>query len=67
MNVYQYILHSLYDNDVIGEDAIMQWAGGLQGEGDEEDKAVLKQCDKFLTWLKEAEEDDDDEEEDEDE
>lgn len=60
------MLHSLYENDVVGEDAVLQWAESLEQEG-EEDQVFLRQCAKFLTWLKEAEEDEDDDEEDSDE
>jgi translation initiation factor eIF-2B subunit epsilon len=59
-------LHSLYENDVVGEDAILEWADSLQNES-AEDKVFLKQCEKFLTWLKEAEEDEDEQEEEEEE
>ena len=39
----------------------MQWAESLEGEGAEE-QLFLRQCSKFLTWLKEADEDDEEDE-----
>jgi len=64
---FQFVLHSLYENDVIEEDAILEWADSLEKEEDEDDKYFLKQCEKLLKWLREAEEDEDEDDEDEDE
>jgi len=59
-NLFQHVFHSLYENDVVEESAIMEWAESLANEGPEE-QVFLKQCQKFLTWLKEAEEDEEEE------
>jgi len=56
-NLFQFVLHSLYENEVVSEDAVLEWAETLQAEPAEE-QVFLKQCEKFLKWLKEAEEDD---------
>ncbi len=66
MYIFQYVLHAMYETDVVGEDAVMQWAESLENEGPEE-QVFLKQCAKFLKWLKEAEEDEEEDEDEEDE
>ncbi|KAN0040593.1 hypothetical protein ACTA71_008931 [Dictyostelium dimigraforme] len=66
--VFQPILHQLYDNDVITEEAIFEWAEEIEGD-EEDDGFYLKKCKGFIDWLKSAEEesDDDDDEDDDDE
>jgi len=55
---FMYVLHALYDIDVIDEDAIFEWAKTqVATEGPE--KRFVQQSEKFLTWLKDAESDDD--------
>lgn len=50
------MFETLYDEDVIAEDAYFQWEKSEDSPG----KGVaLKQVAAFLTWLHEAEEDDD--------
>ncbi|KAL0740495.1 hypothetical protein Bca4012_082008 [Brassica carinata] len=63
--LFAQILHVLYEQDVVQEDAILRWAEEKAG-ADEADKVYLQQCEAFIQWLKEAseEEDDDDEEDD---
>ncbi|XP_010528820.1 PREDICTED: translation initiation factor eIF-2B subunit epsilon-like isoform X2 [Tarenaya hassleriana] len=56
--LFTQIMHFLYDNDVLEEDAILKWAEEKAG-ADESDKVFLKQADKFIQWLKEAEEEED--------
>ncbi|EGC31039.1 hypothetical protein DICPUDRAFT_40532 [Dictyostelium purpureum] len=61
-SVFQLILHRLYDNDVISEDAILEWAQEI--EDDEEDEGFyLKKCTELIKWLKSAEEESDEESE----
>ncbi|XP_053383838.1 uncharacterized protein LOC123537351 [Mercenaria mercenaria] len=49
------LFDTLYDEDLIGEDAFFQWEGSKdEPEGKEE---CLKQTIQFLTWLKEEDED----------
>jgi len=58
------ILQILYDSDIIEEDTILQWADRVKDSDTKEEEKYIKQADKFLQWLREAEEDDDEEEED---
>ena len=52
--LFAFVLQKMYDNDVISEQAVLEWA-------DEEtpNSAFVKRADKFLTWLREASEDSD--------
>ncbi|KAH7669778.1 translation initiation factor eIF-2B subunit epsilon protein [Dioscorea alata] len=54
------ILHHLYEEDIITEDAILSWENEKQG-ADESDKIFVKQAEHFIKWLKEASEEDEDE------
>lgn len=56
---FQYVLHALYDKDVLEEEAILRWADEQQ-HASEAEKQLVRQCEKFLTWLREADEDSDD-------
>ncbi|KAG5056145.1 hypothetical protein JHK85_008655 [Glycine max] len=56
------ILHYLYNEDVVEEDAILSWEAELK-DADEADKVFVKQAQKLIQWLKEAPEEDDDDEE----
>jgi translation initiation factor eIF-2B subunit epsilon len=60
---FQLILHTLYESDVLDEEAIQQWAKEVRNAGDV-DKALLQQCEPFLRWLAEAEEESSDNAED---
>ncbi|GAM26644.1 hypothetical protein SAMD00019534_098190 [Acytostelium subglobosum LB1] len=73
--VIQFILHALYNNDILSEEALLNWAEELEedAENESENQVYLKQCSQFLEWLREAEEEeegdedeDDDDEDDED-
>jgi len=55
---FQLILHTLYQNDVLDEASIFSWADEQEKADSAENKRFLLQCEKFLNWLKEAEEDD---------
>lgn len=52
------ILHHLYDQDIIQEEAILDWASEKEG-AEESDKIFVKQSEKFIQWLKEASEEED--------
>ncbi|CAI8593997.1 unnamed protein product [Vicia faba] len=56
------ILHYLYNEDIIEEDAILSWEDEKK-DADESDKVFVNQAQKLIQWLKEAPEEDDDEEE----
>jgi len=55
------ILQILYDSDIIEEDTILQWAERVKDSDSKEEEKYIKQADKFLQWLREAEEDDEEE------
>nr|XP_043607455.1 translation initiation factor eIF-2B subunit epsilon [Erigeron canadensis] len=52
------IMQLLYDQDIIQEDAILNWAKEKE-DADESDKVFLKQSEKFIQWLNEASEEED--------
>ncbi|KAF6144038.1 hypothetical protein GIB67_037711 [Kingdonia uniflora] len=56
--VFDKILLELYDKDILSEDAILLWASEKKG-ADESDKVFVRQSEKFIKWLKEAEEEED--------
>ncbi|PNX75661.1 translation initiation factor eIF-2B subunit epsilon-like protein [Trifolium pratense] len=60
--LFTQILHYMYNEDIIEEDAILSWEDEKK-EADESDKVFVKQAQTFIQWLKEAPEEDDDEEE----
>jgi len=62
--VFQLILHSLYENDVIGEESILKWAAETRDDEDEENHYYLNKCKDFISWLEEAEEESEDEDDD---
>eukprot|EP01133_Synstelium_polycarpum_P012112 gene12112-14168_t len=64
--VVKFILHLLYDADVLSEEAILSWASELEEEDTPENQSYLKQCAELINWLKEAEEDSDEDEDDDD-
>ncbi|EGD83112.1 hypothetical protein PTSG_12074 [Salpingoeca rosetta] len=59
---FQTLLYTLYDKEVLDEDAILQWFRGYHpGEGAERPQAhIYEQARRFVKWLEEAEEEDDD-------
>jgi translation initiation factor eIF-2B subunit epsilon len=52
------ILHTLYDADVVSEDAVQAWARESKSA---DDQTFLKRAAPFLEWLAEADEEEDDE------
>ena len=56
------------DEEILGEDAILEWAEEAEGETDEGalEARLLRQADGLITWLREAEEDEDDDDDDDD-
>lgn len=58
------ILHCLYDEDVIGEDELIQWYETLDGNkysliSKTEAQTIRQKAHAFIKWLKEAEEEED--------
>ncbi|KAB1994766.1 hypothetical protein ES319_D13G120200v1 [Gossypium barbadense] len=60
--LFPQILHLLYDKEILQEDAILRWADEKEG-ADESDKVFLKRSEKFIQWLREAEEEEEEEDE----
>ncbi|TYH34433.1 hypothetical protein ES332_D13G127800v1 [Gossypium tomentosum] len=60
--LFPQILHLLYDKEILHEDAILRWADEKEG-ADESDKVFLKRSEKFIQWLREAEEEEEEEDE----
>ncbi|KAK9841354.1 hypothetical protein WJX74_004422 [Apatococcus lobatus] len=63
-SVFAKVLQSLYDLDVVAEEAILQWAD--EKGTDAADQAFVKKAQPFITWLKEAEAESSDDESDDD-
>ncbi|EFA81106.1 bacterial transferase hexapeptide repeat-containing protein [Heterostelium album PN500] len=65
--VVHFVLHELYNTNVLEEEAILSWAEELEGdkEASEEDLQYLKQCSQLIEWLRSAEEEEEDDDEDE--
>ncbi len=61
--LFPLILHQLFNQEIIEEDAVWSWKDEHEEEEEEE---ILKISEKFLQWLKEAEDEEDEEEEEED-
>ncbi|KAG8472866.1 hypothetical protein CXB51_034829 [Gossypium anomalum] len=59
--LFPQILHLLYDKEILQEDAILRWADEKEG-ADESDKVFLKRSEKFIQWLREAEEEEEEDE-----
>ncbi|XVE90136.1 hypothetical protein DITRI_Ditri20bG0053900 [Diplodiscus trichospermus] len=57
--LFPQILHLLYDKEILQEDAILRWAEEKEG-ADESDKVFLRRSEKFIQWLREAEEEEED-------
>ncbi|CAK0779954.1 hypothetical protein CVIRNUC_004898 [Coccomyxa viridis] len=62
--VFAQLLAALYEQDVLEEDAVLQWAQEKE-HADEEDKVFLRKAEEFIQWLQEAEEESDEDEDDE--
>ncbi|CAJ2674542.1 unnamed protein product [Trifolium pratense] len=58
--LFAQILHYMYNEDIIEEDAILSWEDEKK-EADESDKVFVKQAQTFIQWLKEAPEEDEEE------
>ncbi|CAA0381076.1 W2 domain [Arabidopsis thaliana x Arabidopsis arenosa] len=58
--LFAHILRYMYEeeNDLLQEVAILRWSDEKAG-ADESDKVYLKQCEPFITWLKETSDDED--------
>lgn len=56
------ILHYMYNEDIIEEDAILSWEDEKK-DADEADKVFVNQAQPLIQWLKEAPEEDDEDEE----
>ena len=66
-HVFPQLLKTLYDLDIVSEEALQQWASEKE-LADEQEKVFLRKAQPFLDWLREAEEESEEEdEEDEDE
>ncbi|XP_074321165.1 uncharacterized protein LOC141657730 [Silene latifolia] len=59
--LFSQVLHLLYSEDIIQEEAILSWESEKQG-ADEADRVLLKQAETFIEWLKNASEEESDEE-----
>ncbi|KAG7580343.1 W2 domain [Arabidopsis suecica] len=59
--LFAHIIRFMYEeeNDILQEVAILRWADEKAG-ADESDNVYLKQCEPFITWLKETSDDEDD-------
>ena len=55
------ILKCLYDEDLVEEDTILDWATDAQESGSEATKALVAECKQLIDMLQEEEDDDDDE------
>ncbi|KAL3838343.1 hypothetical protein ACJIZ3_022934 [Penstemon smallii] len=53
--LFMQILNLLYNNDILQEEAILNWASEKE-EADEADKHFLKQAEELIQWLKNASE-----------
>lgn len=61
------ILMKLYDDDLVSEDVIRDWAGHVSAKYTDKttSRTIRKNARSFIKWLNEAEDEDDDEEDDE--
>ncbi len=56
----QYLIRILYDEDIITEDAILEWVDSIKEANVEAEVKLVKQLDDFVEWLKNASEEEDD-------
>ncbi|CAL0311248.1 unnamed protein product [Lupinus luteus] len=56
------ILHFMYEEDIVEEDAILNWDDEKK-DADDSDKVFVKQAQGLIEWLRNASEEDDDDEE----
>jgi translation initiation factor eIF-2B subunit epsilon len=66
----QYFIQFLYETDILEETPVLDWYDAVMTNGEDSsytaaDVKLAKQCEKFIDWLKNAEEDDDDDDEEE--
>lgn len=64
VEIFPQLLKTLYDLDVVSEEALMAWAKEKE-MAEEEEKQFLRLAQPFLDWLQEAEEESDEESEEE--
>ena len=62
VKTFPYLLHFLYDEDIIDDEAVSEWKDDMNEEGDEKWIAAGTQ---FFDWLETAEDEDDEDEDDE--
>jgi translation initiation factor eIF-2B subunit epsilon len=55
--VFQFVVHTLYDLELLDEDAIFGWEKEQRELTGEDDRKFLNQCEKFLEWLRTADDD----------
>ncbi|CAI0387211.1 unnamed protein product [Linum tenue] len=56
--IFSQILYLLYEREIIGEEAILRWDDERK-DADESDRVFVKQSEKFIQWLREADEEED--------
>ena len=54
-SIFPQLLKLLYDEEVVGEEAILQWADEKE-EAEEEERTFLALAQPLVDWLREAEE-----------
>jgi len=64
--LFSLTLQTLYEQEVLAEEAVLAWDEEMQSASEGPEKALWKRCSTFVTWLKEAEEESDEEDEDDD-
>lgn len=57
-SIFQFLVHNLYDLDIVNEESIFQWESERMALP-EENRKFVSQCTKFLDWLKNAEKEED--------
>eukprot|EP00906_Rhabdomonas_costata_P019198 RCo028005 len=55
---FVHVMKLFYDLDILDEEVILEWASFAE-KGTERDKLLLQKCEKFIQWLKEADEEGD--------
>eukprot|EP00906_Rhabdomonas_costata_P019197 RCo028002 len=55
---FGYVMKLFYDRNFLEEEVILEWASFAE-KGTERDKLLLQKCEKFIQWLKEADEEGD--------
>jgi len=57
--LFQQVLHILYDNEILSEDNIVKWAKEQNAIEDPLERRFVDMCKPFLDWLATAEEEED--------